>query len=79
MKISKIYLESGYNLFVFTPEEISLSEVKADTNLESTYVLELDINEDGTLLKTVHLPAANSLRSDLSCLRLQLSMLQALR
>lgn len=55
MKISKIYLESGYNLFVFTPEEISLSEVKADTNLESTYVLELDINEDGTLLKTVHL------------------------
>lgn len=55
MQITKVYLEKGYNLYSYNPSEISLTQIKSDTSLKSTYVLEIDMNDDGLNIKTVNL------------------------
>lgn len=55
MKVSKIYYIDRYNLFTYLPSEISLDDVKANSDLNKLYLLELDMNEDGKTLKVIQL------------------------
>lgn len=55
MHISKVYLEKGYDLITYYPEDISLDQIKANTNIASVYTVEVDINDNGLNLTTINL------------------------